>query len=111
MTRPDGAGDSASAPRYTWTCADCPTWAERYWSDATGAEHAADAEAVKHRSVCPGAARLIITTGSNHPERLGAERLIGNYDPDEPVFVPAWAVHTARALAGYSPTASTGTCP
>jgi hypothetical protein len=104
VTVPTASSAGPALPgRYTWTCFDCPVWAEEYWPDRAGAEAAAAVAASAHRGDCAAAGRLLVVpaTGDGHPDRIGAERLIGAYDPDELMVVPAWTVHMSRALAGF----------
>lgn len=88
---------------YTWTCADCPGWAEEYWPTQQEANSAADSSVTEHLKVCPGNARLAVVgrPPHSHPEQLGVERLMGAYDPNEPMLVPAWAVLAARSALGF----------
>ena len=81
---------------------DCPVWAERHWVSEDEANTARDRVEHDHRSACPGAGRLQVIADSRraHPEQLTAAEIMGTYDADELLLVPAWAVHTAAGLAG-----------
>ncbi len=94
-----GVGTNPGAS-YTWTCSSCPAWGERYWS--TSEEAVDDPPARAHATACPGGGGIVVVhrPAESPPERLGAERIIGTYDPDEPLIVPYWAVLVARGLAG-----------
>lgn len=88
---------------YTWTCADCPAWAETYWDTSEQANAAADAIEAEHRAACPKGGRLTVIgrPDKSHPEQLGIEQLLGTYDPNEPLLVPAWAVLVSRSLVSF----------
>lgn len=101
MGEPHGEHQMASGPpSFTWTCTDCPAWAEQYWHAPGDAER--DPGAETHVANCPAGGRIVIVRRSaqTSPEQAGAERLIGTYDPNELLVVPYWAVLAARGLAG-----------
>ncbi|MBN1172904.1 MAG: hypothetical protein JXA67_12080 [Micromonosporaceae bacterium] len=100
MASTDAGGITLQPGRYTWTCFDCPCWAEQYWDTLPEAQHDAHQRQPAHRDECPGEARLIALSSPipEHPDQLGVEHHIGTYDPNEPMLVPYWAVLLTRSL-------------